>query len=163
MAAAPSPELLALFGSATRVRTLATLAHASGPLTGYRIARLSGLSPTKTYAELHRLQRANIVLMRPTSTGRRGWQLADPDVGAFIRRRARLPGWEPADDLTEDPARSSRVGRPSWRELQFPGFSLPRAAPPPHEAAAQEPEPEPEPLVPAPPADGHSSPKRRRR
>ncbi len=133
----PSPELVALFGSATRVRTLAALAMAPGPITGYRIARMCGISPTKTYAELYRLRRANVVREQPTATGRRGWLLSDPDVGALLRRRASFPPAERDRHLPTAPPHIFVPGRPKWQEPGFPTFS--KAAP----AQAARPAPEP--------------------
>jgi hypothetical protein len=124
----PSPELVALFGSATRVRTLAALATAPGPITGYRIARMCGISPTKTYAELYRLRSANVVREQPTATGRRGWLLSDPDVGALLRHRARFPSADSARLVPPSPSRIAMPGRPKWQDPGFANF--PKAAPP---------------------------------
>ncbi len=123
----PSPELVALFGSATRVRTLAALATAPGPITGYRIARMCGISPTKTYAELYRLRSANVVREQPTATGRRGWLLSDPDVVALLRRRARFTSTDADRHGPTSPPRILMAGRPKWQEPGFPTFA--KAAP----------------------------------
>jgi DNA-binding transcriptional ArsR family regulator len=84
------PRLVALFGSATRVRALSVLAGCTEAVTGYRLARLSNLAPTKVYAELRRLQRAEVVRERPTREGRRGWFLQDDEIRALFRRRVRV-------------------------------------------------------------------------
>ena len=152
----PSPELVALFGSATRVRTLAALATAPGPITGYRIARICGISPTKTYAELYRLRSANVVREQPTATGRRGWLLSDPDVGALLRRRARFPSIDGERHLSAAPPRILMPGRPKWQDSGFPTFS--KAAPVPSVASVSEP-----PFPPVEPALAAARPEPRRR
>lgn len=158
MAIEPSPELVALFGSATRVRTLAALATAPGPMTGYRIARICGISPTKTYAELYRLRSANVVQERPTPTGRRGWQLSDPDVGALLRRRAHFTSSESVVREPMFPPRPPQVGRPKWQDMSYSGFA--RISP----SAVAAPPPELPPAVPvAPLVEDEASPARRRR
>ena len=102
--------LLTLFGSETRVRTLATLASASEPLTAYRIAQMVGVQRTKIYGELRRLDAAGIVRGRPTGKGRSDWELIDPDIRRLLRRRARIVS---VDDLA---AGASRLAR-STREI----------------------------------------------
>ncbi|MGA7923687.1 MAG: helix-turn-helix domain-containing protein, partial [Thermoplasmata archaeon] len=53
--------MVALFGSETRVRVLAVLAGAYGPLTAYRVGKTGGVSMPKAYREIGRLHKAGIV------------------------------------------------------------------------------------------------------
>jgi hypothetical protein len=59
-------------------------------LTGYRISKMTGVAPIKVYAELQRLLRAGIVRKSLTSTGKAGFELADSDIAALMRKRASL-------------------------------------------------------------------------
>ena len=90
MSARVDPALVALFGSENRALTLAALANSSLPLTGYRVARITGTQPIKVYAELRRLGKSGLVRESPTAGGRMGWTLEDPDVRSLLRRRARI-------------------------------------------------------------------------
>ncbi len=94
--------LAGLFGSAARARTLAALASASLPLTGYRIASLAAIQPIKAYSELKRLMSLGFVASRPIRKGTTGWVLADPDIRNLCLKRARLV-WEP--DWEQDVSR----------------------------------------------------------
>ncbi len=85
-----APGLVALFGSATRVRVMAPLANASRPMTAYRIATLSGVARTKINVEIRRLEEAGIVRSRTIEKGRRGWELVDPDLRSLLRKRIRI-------------------------------------------------------------------------
>jgi hypothetical protein len=107
MTLAVDPGMVALFGSETRVLTLAPLANGSGPLTAYRIAAVTGVQRTKVYSELRRLARARIVRELSTGEGRSEWELIDPDIRALLRRRARIV-W--SEDLQrEAPALARRT------------------------------------------------------
>jgi|SRR5208282_875702 len=79
------PRLVAVFGSETRVRTLAVLASANGPMTAYRVGKVGEVSMPKVYREIYRLSEVGLV-------GRRGdgWILLDDDVGGLLRRRVRI-------------------------------------------------------------------------
>ncbi len=96
--------LVTLFGSETRVRTLAPLASAYAPMTAYRIASISGAQRTKIYAELRRLAKAGVVRGR---ANRAVWELIDPDVRRIFRRRMRVSWWE---DWMNNPERRARSG-----------------------------------------------------
>jgi len=48
------PALLSLFGSQTRLLTMAVLANADEALTGYRVAKIAGLPREKVYPELRK-------------------------------------------------------------------------------------------------------------
>jgi hypothetical protein len=102
------PRLVALFGSATRVRTLASLAGAPGPLTAYRVAQIAGVQRTKVYAELRRLAAAGMVQQRPSGAGRSEWNLINPDVRSLLRRRARVVRSEDLEAEAGELARSAR-------------------------------------------------------
>jgi DNA-binding transcriptional ArsR family regulator len=107
MVLAVDPGMVALFGSETRVLTLAPLANASGPLTAYRIAAITGVQRTKVYTELRRLSQAGIVRELVTEEGRSAWELIDPDIRALLRRRVRIV-W--SGDLQRDaPALAGRT------------------------------------------------------
>lgn len=82
--------LSGLFGSDDRVRTLAALANAEAPLTGYRIATMVGMEPPNVYRELNRLLACKEVKQAPTPDGRNGWLVVDPDVRSLLRRRLRI-------------------------------------------------------------------------
>ncbi|HLF07206.1 MAG TPA: winged helix-turn-helix domain-containing protein [Thermoplasmata archaeon] len=81
-------SLVALFGSATRVRVLAALAGMLKPRTAYWIAKMVGILPPKAYRELAVLQRAGIVASAIDSRGARNYSLVDADLGRYIARRA---------------------------------------------------------------------------
>ena len=84
------PGLAALFGSEQRARTLAVLANSSRPLTGYRVAKETGDERTKVYAQIRRLAAVGIIVGKPTSRGKPGWTIADPNLRALLRRAVRL-------------------------------------------------------------------------
>jgi predicted transcriptional regulator len=86
----PDPALVALCGSATRVSTLAALAGSTEALTGYRVAKMTGIPPVKIYRELRRLLKAGLVRNGLTLAGRTGFEIADSDVAELMRKRARL-------------------------------------------------------------------------
>lgn len=90
MKIAPDAGIVALFGSETRVLTLAPLASADRPLTAYRIASISGLQRIKVYAELRRLSRVGIVRERRDGRGSSVWEIVDPDLRRILIRRVRL-------------------------------------------------------------------------
>ena len=90
MALSVDPAVSALFGSETRVRTLAPLANAERPLTGYRIASMVGIPRTKVYGELMRLESEGWVRRSVNNRGRTLWTLQDPDVRRLFRRRVRI-------------------------------------------------------------------------
>ncbi len=103
------PWLVALFGSQTRIRTLAPLANASEPLTAYRIARTSGVQRIKVYSELRRLAAAGVVRARPAGADRSEWELLDPDVRRLLRRRARVVWYGSLVREAPEMARRARV------------------------------------------------------
>lgn len=75
-------SLVALFGSETRVRTLAVLASAFRPMTAYRVGKVGSIPMPKVYREIDRLAESRLV-------GREGdgWVLLDPDVRTLFRKR----------------------------------------------------------------------------
>jgi hypothetical protein len=90
MPLAVDPGLSGLFGSEDRVRTLAALANAEAPLTGYRVAAMVGMEPPNVYRELNRLLECKEVERVRTPEGRNGWVVVDPDVRSLLRRRLRI-------------------------------------------------------------------------
>lgn len=106
MPLAVDPDISALFGSETRVRTLAVLANSPAPLTGYRIAQISGDERTKVYDTLRGLARSGIILSARRADGRESWELVDPDLRRMLIRRVRLAG-----EKEWDSAVASRVDR----------------------------------------------------
>jgi hypothetical protein len=78
-----------VFGSKARYRTLAVLANAYGPLSGYRIAQTAGIPASKVHVQLHSLARLGTV-----RRGRDGWVLEDSDLRALFRKRAQLRAWD---------------------------------------------------------------------
>lgn len=85
-----NPILTNLLGGSARTAMLAALANSSEPLTGYRIAQISRVQPIKVYAELRRLAQIGIVSECTLESGKNGWQMVDPDLRNFLRRRVRL-------------------------------------------------------------------------
>jgi hypothetical protein len=120
------PRMIALFGSATRVRTLAVLSGEAEPLTGYRIARASQLAPTKVYGELRRLQNAGIVGERLTATGQRGWEVVDTGIRDFVRSRVRVSF---ADTWFRDATARVREARDRLRSISAPDVTQFKARP----------------------------------
>ena len=94
------PALTSLFGSRTRLLTLAVLANSSEPLTGYRIAKLASLPREKVYPELRKGAKAGLV----AKVGK-GFRLTDPDVRALLQKRVRIR-WDEEWDRA----------RPGWNE-----------------------------------------------
>ena len=87
------PGMAALFGSATRARTLAVLANSPEPLTGYRIAEVSGDERIKVYSVLASLAKTGVVTSAQRDDGRAVvWTLRDSDIRSLLRRRVRLVG-----------------------------------------------------------------------
>jgi hypothetical protein len=93
------PGLTALFGSRARLLTLAVLANADEPLTGYRVAKIAGVPRQKVYPELRRGV-ATGLLERSGD----GFRLSDSDIRAILRKRVRIR-W----DAEWDRARVSRA------------------------------------------------------
>jgi DNA-binding transcriptional ArsR family regulator len=87
---AVDPRVAALLGSTNRVRTLAPLANAYGPMTAYRVAQLAGIPRTKVYAELRRLRGAGVVEARRNRSGRSTWVLLDHDMALYLRKKIRI-------------------------------------------------------------------------
>jgi hypothetical protein len=82
--------VVATFGSATRVLTLAPLASATAPMTAYRIATVSRLQRIKVYAELRRLALSGVTREVKLGKNRSGWELVDPDIRQLLQRRVRI-------------------------------------------------------------------------
>lgn len=106
-----------LFGSVTRARTLAALASASSPLTGYRVSLLAATQPIKTYAELRKLRKLGIVTERTIGIGKVGWELADPDLRSLCRRRARI-SW--SRDWSKDVEVRTKAAKIAVAALEVP-------------------------------------------
>ena len=106
-----NPWLAALFGSETRVRTLAPLANAPEPLTAYRIAQVSDVNRIKVYEELRNLAAAGIVRERVTGPKRSVWELPDSDVRRILRKRARVVWVGDLEREATDLARRARAFR----------------------------------------------------
>jgi hypothetical protein len=86
--------LVALTGSTTRAYSLAILASSRVPQTGYRIAKLAGLSAPNVYLELQRLSEAGLVQKQ---TG--GWLLVNEKVRSLCEGQG--PLFESRYSLTE--------------------------------------------------------------
>ncbi|MGA7922836.1 MAG: hypothetical protein WCA77_02535 [Thermoplasmata archaeon] len=78
-------SLAALFGSRTRLLTMAVLANADEALTGYRIALIAGLPRVKVYPELRKGLATKLLAKE-----RAGYRMIDPDIRALLRRRIRI-------------------------------------------------------------------------
>jgi Sugar-specific transcriptional regulator TrmB len=89
-------NLGSLFGSRARALTLAVLANAEGPLTGYRIAQVASLPRPKVYAVLRQLYKAGFV-----QNAKGGVRLTDPDLRSLLQKRLRLRWSEEWDSARE--------------------------------------------------------------
>jgi hypothetical protein len=74
-----------LLGSRTRLLTMAVLANADEPLTGYRIAKTADLPRIKVYAELR-----NGVSSELLAKVDEKYLMVDPDVRALLRKRVKI-------------------------------------------------------------------------
>lgn len=79
------PRLTVLFGSETRVRTLAVLAGAHRPMTPYRVGKVGSIPMAKVYREIARLGRAGLLRQEGG-----GWILVNDDLRRFLLRRIRV-------------------------------------------------------------------------
>jgi hypothetical protein len=87
-------------GSRTRLLTLAVLASADAPLTGYRIAAVAGLPREKVYPELNKARSAGSVIRDGA-----GYSLVDPELRALLRVRTPVTWnsyWDRADRPSPD-------------------------------------------------------------
>ena len=84
------PAMVLLFGGQNRALILAALANANAPLTGYRVARLTGAQKIKVNRELQRLEEVGLVKRRAGARRSSGWVLDDPDLRGLLRRRIRV-------------------------------------------------------------------------
>lgn len=82
-------EVVAVFGSETRVRVLAALAGAFYPMTAYRAAKVGEVAMSKAYAEINRLAESGVIRQRG-----RGWVIEDPDLRNLLRKRIPLIWWD---------------------------------------------------------------------
>jgi DNA-binding transcriptional ArsR family regulator len=124
------PGLVALFGSQTRVRTLAPLACSPSPLTAYRVAWMTGVQRTKVYSELRRLAAAGVVAERKSGGNRSTWELVDPEVRSLLRRRARISWSEDwLADLNRDAGKQSPIQLQQQREDFFRRVRRPKSVP----------------------------------
>lgn len=85
MKTTPDPALESLFGSRTRLLTMAVLANADEPLTGYRVAKIANLPREKVYPEIRRGIEAGLIERREV-----GFRLCDLDVRTLLRKRVRI-------------------------------------------------------------------------
>lgn len=114
------PGIIALFGGATRVLTLAVLSSTTQPLTGYRVVKLTGAQPIKVYNEIKRLAGSGLVARARLPDGRFGWSLTDPDIRGFFRRRVRL-NW-PSPGVGEVMGSNRNVRRRQIRGLDVSSY-----------------------------------------
>jgi hypothetical protein len=85
MDAGVDPTLLSLFGSRTRLLTMAVLANASRPLTGYRVAVIAGLPREKVYPEIRKGMATGLL-----AKDDEGYRMVDPDVRAILQKRVQI-------------------------------------------------------------------------
>lgn len=107
-------ELTALVGSETRAGTLAVLANASQPLTGYRIAKLAACQESKVNSVLAELQAKQFVAMVSLGANRVGWVMEDPDLRRSICKRVRI-SW--SEDLLRERKRNKKRAMALSRRL----------------------------------------------
>jgi hypothetical protein len=106
MGIAVDPLLASFVGSTNRLLTLAVLANADEPLTGYRVAKIANLPRQKVYPELRRSIESGLV--RKTTSG---FTLTDADVRILLRKRVRIR-WDEEWD------------RARWAQLATPNSEL---------------------------------------
>jgi hypothetical protein len=82
-------DLIAIFGSETRVRVLAALAGAYAPMTAYRVGKVGEVPLPKAYEEVRRLAQAGSIVRKGP-----GWVLRDEDIRHFMRKRLRVVSWD---------------------------------------------------------------------
>lgn len=111
--------LLALLGSRTRLLTMATLANAGKPLTGYRVAVVAGLPRDKVYPVIRKAVAAGLL-----ERVKGGYRMVDGDVQALLRKRVRIR-WDEDWDRERDgwgdqtPARLSAILESLPRESTY--------------------------------------------
>jgi len=94
MATDLDPTLLAMFGSRGRLLTVAVLANADEPLTGYRIAQIADLPRQIVYPEIRRG-----LVSKAIEEVDGKYRLADPDLRGLLRKRVPIVGsreWDAA-------------------------------------------------------------------
>ncbi len=95
MPAASDRALETFCGSRVRLLTLAVLAAADAPLTGYRVAAVAQLPRAKVYPELRKALSTGVA--RKTAAG---FSLVDPDLRQLFRKRVRVT-WDEVWDAPE--------------------------------------------------------------
>jgi hypothetical protein len=103
---AAEPQPVALFRGEIRAATLAVLASARNPLTGYRIAQIARKQRIKVNSELKTLLDIGLVSRAAATTGNPGWVLTDPDLRRYFQRTMRISWSE--DWFTGRAARQKR-------------------------------------------------------
>ena len=81
----PDPALESLFGSRARLLTMAVLANADEPLTGYRVSKIAGVPAQKVYPEIKKAVETGVV-----KEAEGGFVLSDPDIRELLQRRVRI-------------------------------------------------------------------------
>ena len=79
------PVLESLFGSRARLLTMAVLANADEPLTGYRVSKIAGVPAQKVYPEIKKGVETGAV-----KEAKGGFVLSDPDIRKLLQRRVRI-------------------------------------------------------------------------
>lgn len=77
--------LISFAGSRVRALALGVLANAQMPMSGYRVAKVAGLSEIKVYEALRRAQRVGLV-----KQSSEGFQLVDLPLKSYLRSQVRL-------------------------------------------------------------------------
>jgi hypothetical protein len=108
----PDPALVALTGSRTRLLTLAVLANAAEPLSGYRVAEVAGLPRQNVYPEL---RRGLITGMIKKVAG--GFLLSDDDVRALLQKRVPTSFRPSASAVDRLYRRLEALPPPNWEGL----------------------------------------------
>jgi hypothetical protein len=98
------PALMAMFGSRARLLTMAVLANAERPMTGYRVAAVAGLPRPMVYPEIRKGISANVIVETA-----RGYRFADADLRDLLRKRVRISWLE--DTVVGEAARAVRSAR----------------------------------------------------
>jgi hypothetical protein len=106
------PALVAMFGSRTRLLTLAVLASADEPLTGYRVAEVAGLPRQNVYPELRRGMMIGMI-----EKVAEGFRLTDHDVRALLQKRVPISFQPNASAVNRLYRRLEALPPPKWDGL----------------------------------------------
>lgn len=118
-----APSLTQLFGSQARVLSLAVLANANRPLTGYRIAKTAGVPKIKAYEQLRKALAAGWI-----ARSGNGYSMPDGELRSLLRKRLRIRWSEDRPARLPQRATTPRPGEFDWFDpAKFPADPKVRA------------------------------------